>query len=340
MCSSSRAEFLTGRYGHFNGVANNGTHFPVENPTWATGFKQVGYTNAYIGKWHMANQKKRPSFDYAASFTGHGRYDDCSFLVDGVLTKSEGWVDDVSTDYAIEFLQRDFDAPFAMALGFKTPHIPFDPPARVRQRYLGEKVGPVDNFHDEAIFGTESEYGADASLREEQPQWALSYFQCLSAIDENIGRLLDALEEAGLAENTVVIFSSDNGYYFGEHGLGDYQGDKRSAYEEAMRIPMLVRFPNRIAAGSISDELVLNIDFAPTLLDLAGAPVPKKNSRQELETALRRSPHGNSIRIFLRVFLRAKIFGDADPLGLSNEERQICYLSSPRRLGRIVRSKC
>ena len=89
----------------------------------------------------------------------------------------------------------------------------------------------MDNFHDEAIFGTESEYGADASLREEQPQWALSYFQCLSAIDENIGRLLDALEEAGLAENTVVIFSSDNGYYFGEHGLGDYQGDKRSAYE-------------------------------------------------------------------------------------------------------------
>lgn len=95
VCSASRAEFLTGRYGHFNGVANNQTHFPVDNATWATGLKEVGYTTAYIGKWHMANQKERPGFDYAASFISHGRYNNCAFLIDGVTTKTEGWSNDL-----------------------------------------------------------------------------------------------------------------------------------------------------------------------------------------------------------------------------------------------------
>ena len=276
VCSASRAEFLTGRYGHFNGVANNQTHFPVDNATWATGLKEVGYTTAYIGKWHMSNQRERPGFDYAASFTSHGRYNNCPFLIDGVETKTNGWIDDVSTDYAIEYLKRDFDRPFAMALGFKTPHIPFEPPVRAKDRYAGEKVRAVANFDKAAIYRPETEYGNPWEPRAEQPGWALSYFRCISAIDENIGRLMAALDEQGLTENTVVIFSSDNGYYFGEHGLGDYQGDKRSAYEEAMRIPMLVRYPGHIPAGSVSDELVVNIDLAPTLLDLAGAAVPEE----------------------------------------------------------------
>jgi len=276
VCSPSRAEFLTGRYSHLNGVASNQTHFPADNATWATALKEAGYTTAYIGKWHMGNQQERPGFDYAASYVGQGRYEDWFFLVDGVKTETSGWVDDVSTDFAIEFMQRDHDQPFAIAVGFKTPHIPFIPPARASERYLGEKVGPVANFYDEAIFKSRPEVGEEVTPRAEQPLWAIDYFQTVSGIDENIGRLLAALEEQGLAENTVVIFSSDNGYFFGEHGLGDFMGDKRAAYEEAMRIPMLVRYPARIAAGSISDELVLNIDLAATFIDLAGIEVPEE----------------------------------------------------------------
>lgn len=276
VCSPSRAEFLTGQYSHQNGVASNRIHFPTDNVTWATALKGVGYTTAYIGKWHMWNQKERPGFDYSASFQGQGRYENWFFLIDGVKTPTKGWVDDVSTDFAIEFMKRDHDKPFAMAVGFKTPHIPFIPPKRAEKRYLGEQVGPVPNFYDEAIFNPKPKKGEKATPRVEQPLWAIDYHQTVSGIDDNIGRLLATLKEQGLDENTVVIFTSDNGYFFGEHGLGDYQGDKRAAYEEAMRIPMLVRYPDKIEAGSVSEELVLNIDLAPTLLDLAGVKIPKE----------------------------------------------------------------
>ncbi len=274
VCSPSRAEFLTGRYGHYNGVASNQIHFPVENATWASHLQTAGYNTAYVGKWHMGNQNVRPGFDYFASYTGQGKYEDWFFLIDGVKTATKGWIDDVSTDFAIDFMKRDRDEPFALALGYKTPHIPFIPPARANKRYLGEKVGSAPNFHDNAPFLLSPEARHEPATRAEQPLWAIDYFQCISAMDENIGRLLDALDEQGLAENTVVAFTSDNGYYLGEHGLGDYMGDKRSPYEEAMRVPMLVRYPNGNAAGTVSDALTLNIDLAPTLLDMAGVAIP------------------------------------------------------------------
>ena len=98
---------------------------------------------AYVGKWHMQNQKERPGFDYHASYTGQGKYDDWFFLVDGVRTATKGWVDDVATDFAIDFMKRDRVEPFALTLGYKTPHIPFIPPARAKERYLGEKLRPA-----------------------------------------------------------------------------------------------------------------------------------------------------------------------------------------------------
>jgi arylsulfatase A-like enzyme len=95
-------------------------------------------------------------------------------------------------------------------------------------------------------------------------------FRGITAIDDNVGKLLDLLDELKLADDTVVCFSSDNGYYLGEHGLGD----KRSAYEEALRIPMLLRYPKLVAKGRTEDRMVLNVDPAATFLDLAGVPVP------------------------------------------------------------------
>lgn len=290
VCSPSRAEYLTGRYGHFNGVASNQIHFPVDNITYATELKKAGYETGYIGKWHMKNQKERPGFDYSASFTGQGHYEDWFFLINGVKTKTEGWIDDVSTDFAIDFINKDHDKPFALSVGFKTPHIPFIPPARAKNRFAGEKVGSVPNFYNTAIYRPEvgqTEFSDREKVllkrgmlktapREEQPNWALDYFRCISAIDENIGRLMATLEQSGLAENTVVIFTSDNGYFMGEHGLGDFRGDKRSAYEESLRVPMLVRYPKKMPKAATSDELVLNIDLAPTLLDFAGVEIPKE----------------------------------------------------------------
>jgi arylsulfatase A-like enzyme len=120
LCSPSRAAFLTGRYNHLNGVANNQTPFPVTNVTYATLLRAAGYRTGYFGKWHMARQRERPGFDEHASYIGQGAYHDATFVVDGVDTPTTGWVDDVSTGYAIEFIRRHAAGPFLLVLGFKS----------------------------------------------------------------------------------------------------------------------------------------------------------------------------------------------------------------------------
>lgn len=272
LCAPSRAVFMTGRYNHLNGIANNQTYFPENSVTHATAIKPAGYTTAYIGKWHMGGQRgKRPGFDYSASFIGQGKYFDCPFEIDGRQVATTGWVDDVSTDYAIEFLKKHQGHPFSLVLGFKTCHGPFEPPERARNRFEGEKARAVPNLKTPAIYRTSAEQATKADAKA-TGSVNLGYFRCVSAIDDNLGRLLATLDELGLAEDTVVVFTSDNGYYLGEHGLGD----KRSAYDESLRVPMLVRYPRLVAKGTTSDEMVLNIDLAPTIVDLAGVAVPRE----------------------------------------------------------------
>src|SRR5437667_3920031 len=152
LCAPSRACFLTGRYNHLNGVANNHTPFPVENITHATLLRAAGYTTGYIGKWHMDAQRgQRPGFDYSASFIGQGRYFDCPIEVNGKPTDTKGWVDDVSTDFAIAFLKQNRERPFALTVGFKACHGPFDPPERAKDRFAAVTVKPPPNREATAI---------------------------------------------------------------------------------------------------------------------------------------------------------------------------------------------
>lgn len=295
LCAPSRAAFLTGRYNHHNGVVNNHTPFPVDAVTWPSLLRAAGYKTGYVGKWHMDGQSgKRPGFDYSASFVGQGRYVDCPFEIDGKGTPTKGWVDDVSTDFAIEFLKGNREESFALIVGFKSAHGPFDPPQRLAEKYAGAVAKKVPNYDLPAIYKGKFDGGrpargkgkkagknaggakqgkAPAAIVIDGPNKMRGYFGCLSAVDENVGRLLDTLDELKLAENTVVVFSSDNGFYLGEHALGD----KRSAYDESLRIPLLVRCPQLAAAkGKLIDELALNIDLAPTFLDLAGVQIPSE----------------------------------------------------------------
>ncbi len=275
LCAPSRAVFLTGRYNHHNGIASNFRPFPIENVTHATLLRAAGYTTGYIGKWHMDNQRERPGFDSVASFTGHARYVDPVFILDGKDTPAKGWIDDISTDHAIEFLRRQKASakPWSLVVGFKSPHGPFEPPARAKDRFGGEKARPVPNLGSPAPYlgeaGKERAAEAAADVRVN-----LDYFRCISAVDDCVGRLLDALDELGLAANTVVVYTSDNGFYLGEHGLSD----KRSAYDESLRIPFLVRYPalGAAARGRPVDAMVLNLDLAPTWLDFAGLPAPRE----------------------------------------------------------------
>lgn len=273
LCSPSRAAFLTGRYNHLNGITNNDTPFPADRVTHATLLRTAGYQTAYIGKWHMGEQQgQRPGFDYSASFVGHGRYQDCPFEINGVATPTRGWVDDVSTAYAIEWMKNHKERPFSMIVGFKSPHNPRggkNLPERLRDLYAGEASRPTPNcgvpaiFHQPAADGSPGRGLADNAIH-------LDYLRHIRGVDENVAKLLDALDALGLAQDTVVVYSSDNGFYLGEH----CSGDKRSLYDESLRIPLLVRYPRLFGKGLTVDELTLNIDLAPTFLDLAGVAVP------------------------------------------------------------------
>ena len=276
LCAPSRAAFLTGRYNHLNGVANNHTPFPETSVTHASLLRAAGYATAYIGKWHMGGQRgQRPGFDYSASFIGQGKYFDCPFEINGEPTPTSGWVDDVSTDYAIEFMKQQRGKPFSVVGGFKATHGPCTPPDRAKARFAEVRARPVPNLDVRAIYRSEAgrpRAKEAAASRPDGTNINIDYFRCISAADDNLGRLLKALEDLGVAEDTVVVFASDNGYYTGEHGLGD----KRSVYDESMRIPLLVRYPKAFPKGQARDEMVLNIDLAPTFIDLAGLTVPSE----------------------------------------------------------------
>lgn len=281
LCTPSRASYLTGQYTHTHRVGGNFTALPEEAIHHGKALAAAGYVTAYIGKWHMGTEGgKRPGFAHSASYRGQGMYFDCAFDVDGVERRTKGWVDDVATDFAIEFIKRERARPFSVVVGYKSPHHAFQPPERLRRKFEGESLGAAPNWANPAIYlgrvqrVTTDDIKPGGNRRVEDP---LDYFRTIAGLDENVGRILALLDELGIAEDTMVIYSSDNGYHLGDHGIGD----ERSAYEESMRVPLLVRYP-RLAAtrGRMVDGMVLNIDLAPTLVDFAGAaPLPAVQGR-------------------------------------------------------------
>ena len=282
LCSPSRSTLLNSRYNHLNGIANNHTGLKDTTVTYATELHNAGYQTAFFGKWHMGNEKgKRPGFDYSASFIGQGKYEDCPIEINGVAQASKGWVDDVSTTNAVNYIKENKDKTFLLTLAFKSGHGPFQPPLRHKDTFADVTLtkpasenlsspykGQVDagRRNGEAV----AQQNNGGSWTDNNDQKIRNYFRTLKAIDENVGRVLATLDSLHLDQNTVVIFSSDNGFFFGEHGLGD----KRAAYEESIRIPLLVRYPARFPKAKKIDKIVLNLDAAPSILDLAGVKPP------------------------------------------------------------------
>lgn len=293
LCSPSRACVMSGRYSHHNGIVNNHTPLNVEQTLFPKLLRDAGYATAYCGKFHMGQQRERPGFDYVASFLGQGRYYDCPLIVNGVQTPTTGFVDDVTTDYAIEFVkqrgkekEQEQGKPFLLWLGFKSPHGPLGAPERFKSLYSEETAKRPPNADvappfPKQLAGKNSKKKAGAATPAQNNHH--EYMRHITAVDENVGRLLAALKEAGVEENTIVMYTSDNGYYLGEHTLGD----KRSAYDESLRVPLLVRCPKLTAAsGRVIDAMALNIDFAPTMLDLAGVAIPSEMQGRSLRPLL------------------------------------------------------
>lgn len=279
LCSPSRSCYLTGQYSHVNTVINNHTPMPLDALCCARLLGDAGYTTACIGKFHHGTQKERPGFQHIASYIDQGHYHDCPFNVNGTMTPTHGWIDDVATDYAIDFLREhvkgeDRAKPFFMYLGFKSPHDPRTPPERCANMFAdGGWSRPVPNLDIYPPYRQKPEHPKHTTgPRVHMDKPVYNKFRCIYAADEEVGKMLATLDELNLTENTVIVFVGDHGYYEGEHTLGD----KRTAYEEALRVPLLVRWPKLKARGEVRDQMALNIDLAPTLLDLAGVEIPKE----------------------------------------------------------------
>ena len=273
LCSPSRAAILTGQYNHLNGIEDNSTN-DFNQVSFASLLQGKGYETGYFGKWHMGNARgKRPGFDHSYSFIGQGDYFDVPFEIDGMPEETQGWVDEVSTNYLLEKIKDYHNHPFCYVIGYKTAHGPWDAvPKNVEQLYAQDRPNEVENI------GVRPPY-IKARYRNRQTfekYWNKfqsidrNYFRSITAVDQQIGRILKTLETAQLTENTVVIFMSDNGFFHGEHLLID----KRAAYEESIRIPLIIRVGKGKKINTQIDQLALNIDIAPTILELAGLTIP------------------------------------------------------------------
>ncbi len=268
LCSPSRASYLTGQYPHKHGVIDNKNHNELSHKlvTFPRLLHDAGYETAYVGKWHMGNDDTpRPGFDRWVSFKGQGAYTNPALNVDGKQVKAEGYMTDLLNRQALDFVKKAHSKPFALYLAHKAVHGPFLPAQRHQDLYTNEKRTLPPNT---AIGRDGSPTRPEALARHDEVM--RKQLRCLMAIDEGVGQLLQALQENKQLDSTMIVFTSDNGYFWGEHGLGD----KRAAYDESIRDPLLIRYPKLIKPGTTIDQFVLNIDMAPTFLDVAGVKVP------------------------------------------------------------------
>lgn len=303
ICTPSRATLLTGQYSHVNGVPVF-NHFDGARDHVAKRLRAAGYHTGIVGKWHLGTDPT--GFDRWIVLPGQGDYRDPQFLVPGHTLTVKGHASEVITDLGIEFLKtRPMDRPFFLMLHHKAPHRNWVPDERNAARFVAVDVPEPATFRDDyatrpaALPESRQTIARDLTrndLKQDPPdglagdellawkyrRYMQDYLACVQGVDDSVGRMLDFLDQAGLGESTVVIYTTDNGWYMGEHGLYD----KRFMYEPGLRVPLVAGGPG-VKPGIVPPQFVANIDLAPTFLDLAGVPVPDWMQGRSLVPLLR-----------------------------------------------------
>jgi len=318
ICSPSRATIITGKYSHLNGVPTF-NRFDGSQPTVAKYLQAAGYYTCMIGKWHLGSDPT--GFDKWIVLPGQGLYHDPAFLEPEGRRVIKGYVTDVITDLAIDFLKnRPKDKPFFLMCHHKAPHRNWEPDEKHRTMFANKHIPEPPTLRDDYATRTDAirectqKVFKDMTRRDlklEPPadltgsarnkwlgvkpteveievngkkqtltgktlddwkyqRYMQDYLACVQSVDDNVGRLLDWLDQNGLGTNTVVFYTSDQGFFLGDHGLYD----KRFMYEESIEMPFLVRWPGVIKPGSVQKAMAINPDFAPTFMDLAGLRTP------------------------------------------------------------------
>lgn len=302
----SRAVILTGKYSNKNGVYTLDDRLDENQNNVAKILQANGYQTAVVGKWHLGSEPQ--GFDYYSVLPGQGSYMNPAFLEKGekagtdfeysTKKRVEGYSSDVTADKTISWMQnRDKSKPFMMMCHFKAPHRNWIYADRHKDLLKDVTIPEPSNLLD--LYKGKGEYSGRLTIRledmresdlrvpkpegmsrDEERKWSYqfymkNYLRCIAGVDENVGRLLEYLDQNGLAENTIVIYTSDQGFFLGEHGWFD----KRMMYEESLRMPLLIRYPKEIKKKTVNKkDMIVNVDFAPTLLDFAG--IPKDNEMQ------------------------------------------------------------
>lgn len=321
LCSPSRASILTGQYAHSHTVVDNDAPLPTNLVFFPKYMQEKGYQTAFFGKWHMGNtdDKPQPGFDHWLSFRGQGVYLNPVFNINGkVVPQAKGsYVTDLLTNNAIEWMNsRKKNKPFFVYLSHKGVHAEFEPAERHKgkyaslpivtppsmyltvtdsSKYYGIPTAPQSkvNYSDIPNWVRKQRYswhGVDYMYHGQIPfdKFYHLYLETLQAVDESVEKVLDWVKAEGLEQNTMVVYMGDNGFSFGEHGLID----KRHAYEESMRVPMLVWAPGMIKPNSVVDKVVMNVDIAPTFLELAGISKPKQMQGYSFSNLLKGNANG------------------------------------------------
>ena len=289
LCLPSRASFLTGAYSHSTGATTNASGQVAARFPMVTDILRLnGYETAFIGKSHVGGALLDHPWDYYAGFKGQADY-----LNPEIIEGREGryraptivrntYVDDLLTDKAVEWVNQRGEKPFCLFLWFYAPHAPFYRPRRLLNRFNGVPIPTPKDFDEDLTdyagkpravadadnkIGTTSVFTDDPRSLEELVK---DHYAGVESNDEDVGRVMGALEAKGKLDDTVILLSSDHGFFLGEHTFYD----KRLMYEPSIRVPMMIRHPKTIRPGSVREEMVLNVDVAPTLLELAGLPAP------------------------------------------------------------------
>ena len=324
ICTPSRANIISGQYSKTNGVLDLDGKLDPSKEYLPIEMKKLGYQTAMIGKWHLKNEPS--AFDYYCVLPGQGEYFDPAFRVRGSESwpkntiQKKGFSTDVITDLTLDWLKhRDKSRPFFIMNHFKAPHEMWLSAPRYEDYLKDTEIPEPASMYYDRNHGSVATRGKDDALIHQigssishrntqrnigmqldidqnipDPEYASlgyqkylkDYLRSVKGIDDNIKRILDYLESEGILDNTVIIYTADQGIYLGEH---DYY-DKRWMYEESMRMPFIVRYPPLIKAGTRTDALINNTDFAPTIIDLAGGSPPEYMQGMSFKTILAGNP--------------------------------------------------
>ncbi len=346
LCAPSRATILSGKYSHSNGVKTLSDRFDCRQFVFPRLLRAKGYQTAIVGKWHLGHggESDPSGFDFWDVLEDQGDYYNSTMIhMDGTKRREEGYVTDVITDISLEWLDsRDREKPFLLMCHHKAPHRPWVPDEQHARMYEDVEIPYPENFFDDyagksaaaKMNANKIEWLGEADCGgsppedmppDEMKRWKYQHFikrylSVVASVDDNIGRILDYLDDEKIADDTIVVYTSDQGFFLGEHGWFD----KRFMYDEPLRMPFIVRYPRAITPGSACSKITQNIDFAPTFLDFAGIDVPDEVAGRSMKDLM----VGNEVpdwrdRMYYRYYQHPDTANVLQHIGMRTEKHKI-----------------